>query len=703
MQTYRLFRVFLTGLLFLLPVVGNAVTLGEARVNSYLNQPLDVEIDLIGLAPGQRENLRLRIANQEYFDRLGISYSRLLAYLDFDVVRSGDQWVVRARTNQAITEPFLDFPLQMNWPGGQMIKQFTLLLDPPPSIRPARAAQTSRAREPIAPRTAPVAAASTSPEGDYGPVRNGETLWPIAKKLQPRGITTRQMAMALLRANPQAFINGDINMLKAGAVLTIPSLAFIQEIDAKTARAQFNAATQPQRSRPPVVAAPPPAAATPAAGAAGSSTGPAVAGQTPVDPEQVPQESQAQLRIIGDTDESGPEVDSEEDLKERLLVTMEEIESNRLTTDAIESRLANLEAELERMQELVSLKDAQIEALQSEVAARDDIRTAARASEPTPAAAAVPPAAPTSSTPDPNELEIGIDTEPVIAAAPAAVVAPTPVTSIDAVTPAANAVDTTRPWYERHLWMTWVALAVLGMAVLLLMFRRPQVVPGEPEPAELPAVAATAAAAKPEPKPAEMRTAEEDLKALADAHLPAREEDTAEALDDLPDLEITQIANGDDHGETDDITDSVLAEMLEESRLVPESADPATGTSDFNDDDIASWIKELDSDADPRSANDEKLSEEEIPSILTELDDQLTSPGTTEFEADSNLRLEPVEDTAAAQAMEDDTFTMSLDLARAYLEIGDQEGAKDMLKQALAGARDPDHRRQIEELLQQID
>ena len=92
-------------------------------------------------------------------------------------------------------------------------------------------------------------------------------------------------------------------------------------------------------------------------------------------------------------------------------------------------------------------------------------------------------------------------------------------------------------------------------------------------------------------------------------------------------------------------------------------------------------------------------SDEDIPSILTELDDQLASSKPEGITPSTDVEMEPLDE----EYEEDDTFTMSLDLARAYLEIGDQEGARDMLKQALSGAHDPEHRRQIEELLQQID
>jgi len=146
--------------------------------------------------------------------------------------------------------------------------------------------------------------------------------------------------------------------------------------------------------------------------------------------------------------------------------------------------------------------------------------------------------------------------------------------------------------------------------------------------------------------------------------------------------------------------------MLEDSKQI---ADHPTSTvvreSDFSDDDIASWVAELGNEADQaetKSANDERIPlDDDIPSILTELDDQLSPEASSTTGATAPIQLEPFSGPAS-EPVEDDAFSMSLDLARAYLEIGDQEGATDMLKQALGSARNPDHRRQIEELLAQI-
>lgn len=677
----------------LAPLAGLAVTLGEARVNSFLNQPLDAEIDLIGLAPGQHEDLRLRVANQSHFERLGIAYDHFLANLQFDIVQSADRWLVRMRSDRPVAEPFIDFPLQMTWPGGQLIKQYTLLLDPPTRIQPARSASVRPAQAAAVPQATPI----TRGADVYGPVRSGETLWPIAQKLKPRGITTQQMAMALLRANPQAFIDNNVNNLRAGATLTVPPRGFIEELDAAAARAEFSA--QSRRWQAPVATSPRAIETVAAA---------PVAPPAPVEPAQPPVQAppqprvevetkpaDAQLRILNEKEKTDAKPGSDQAIQEQLLVTMEEIESNRITTGAIESRLARLEAELDRMQRLVELKDAQIEALQSEVATRETLQQEAQVAEPT-LPAAVPPQLPPA-------LESRLEPTPAERAP-----APAPVVAIEPLAPTATT-PAAQPVYEQYLWVVWVVLGLLGLSALMMLARRPQAVEAAPPMADLPRVDRAAKAAyraESAPAKADLKQAEADLRHLAQelADEPATDIDDEIVPEELPELDLDAMRRAVQAERAGGgLTNSLLDTMIDESKLLAEPPEPMGLDTEFTDDDIASWVAELGAEAeraDMRSANDEQMAaDDDIPSILTELDDQLTSADSIDSPRNAGIELEPIDD---ADSIEDDTFAMSLDLARAYLEIGDQDGAKDMLSQALNGARSPEHRRQIEELLQQI-
>ena len=703
----------------------HAVTLGDARINSFLGEPLDVEIDIIGLAPGQHQDLRLRVANDADFKRLGITYAPYMSQLRFDVVQKGSAWVVRARSTRPISEPFVDFPLQMNWIDGRMIKHYTLLLDPPRRIEPVRVKRTTP--PPARPAATPVV---TQPAVDrsqaaarpnlYGPVRNGETLWPIAKRLKEDGITTRQMAMALLRANPDAFVGGNVNNLRAGVTLNVPSRAFVEELSPAEARAQFAAQSRQWRAprETPSLAALPPVRpeALPIRPPVSEALPQSAIGPEPQPVEAPVAEDNAQLRIVTNQDKSD-EPGSEEDLQKQLLVTMEEIESNRLATDAIESRLARMEAELQRMQQVIELKDRQISALQSEVATRDTARDATQVADPAPPALITPTLPDTEAeTITPRDRDEQITERKRPAETPAETVV-----SVDAETPAPPA-SVIRPWYEQFRWSLWAIAAALGMLMIAVFMRRKQEEPGEVRMADLPEI--TQAPSRPyqperQPTPEAIQEAAAELRELPGEEPPSMLDNAANKAD-LPELDLPEDIRVDSDSQ-DSITDSLLDEMLEQSATellvegktkqdlldaadTADALDAGSSETGISEDDIASWVAELGPEADPgesHSANDERLNvDEDIPSLLTELDDQLTVIDAPDTSVPSGIQLDPV-DTIDDMA-EDDTFTMSLDLARAYLEIGDQDGARDMLNQALTGARNPEHKRQIQELLQQI-
>ncbi len=667
--------------------VGHAASLGRAKVLSYLNQPLNLEIDLVGITPGEHLDLRLRIANQEHFDRLGIAYLPIHRQMQFDIVQTGGRWVARARTPVPVSEPFVDFPLQMSWPGGRLVKQYSVLLDPVNYTQPAEVSRTAskppaRAQASRPPQTEN--SANLSGARRYGSVQRGETLWPIAQKTKPRGITTHQMAVALVRANPHAFIDGDMNKLRAGVTLDIPTREFIEQTDPSSARKTF--AEQTRIKQPDVATS-----RRVLQGEADVSTSERTPSKTDTaQNNEAPSDESATLRIVTRDSVSG-----EQALEHQLLATMEEIESNRLNTGAIETRLARLEEELARMQKLIDLKDEQIVALESELAGRatDEPTTA-------PAPSEVPATDVANITT--AELEVPLapaddDVVPVVAS-----VTPTPtampITTIERMPTPARASDSTL--YDRYLWVVWVILGLLGATALILWMRRPTAAAGVPM-AQLPEISNAP------PRPYTQNTAATSSPTMDDPRLqPAAggspSDFTASTLP-LAELDISDML--DDTEETVEVADSLLQEIIEESKLLEDHPAPQTVQTDQpDDDDIASWVADLGGEAevsDKHSANDERIDEEDdldIPSILTEIDDRLNGADADQFDQQQHVHMEPVDD-----GVEDETFAMSLDLARAYLEIGDQDGARDMLKQALHGARSPAHRTQIEDLLKQID
>ena len=270
-------RRFIRHLLVLVIMLSSevwALGLGEVRLDSALNEPLRAEIELLGATPEELANLSVDLASAETFDRYGLDRPFYLQDMSFEIVRSGQAEgnYIRVRSGSPMTEPFLTFLVEATWARGRLLREYTVLLDPPtfapPSItqpqpvvtaprrstttdsgridrepaqqptqqasqpRPAPV-QTSPAPQQPAPKPQPVADDTpydTSASGDYV-VQRGETLWGIASAMRPDSrLSMNQTMLAIFEANPQAF-HGNINVLSAGAVLRMPSADDIDRID----------------------------------------------------------------------------------------------------------------------------------------------------------------------------------------------------------------------------------------------------------------------------------------------------------------------------------------------------------------------------------------------------------------------------------------------------------------------------------------
>ena len=243
-----------------------ALGLGAIQVKSGLNQPLNAEIAVIADSPAEAAGLSVSLAKAEDFQRVGLDRTRVSIPIDFEVITSGRNPVVRLTTKDPVREPFLDFLVEANWAKGRVLREYTVLLDPPvmapalkgstatvaPAREPAPAASTKlesvpppkakpepRVKPPRAvaetkpapapkpappPKPAPAPAATrTASTGEYGPVAQGETLSEIARATKDENTDTNAMMLALLQANPNAFYKDNINALKRGAILRIPS------------------------------------------------------------------------------------------------------------------------------------------------------------------------------------------------------------------------------------------------------------------------------------------------------------------------------------------------------------------------------------------------------------------------------------------------------------------------------------------------
>ncbi len=273
-------KVFLAATLslFLISLDVLALGLGWLRTESALNQPFLGEIDLLDVSPDDLDTIRAALANADAFAKSGIERYHFLTRLAFDPQMSArGAPVIRVTSHEPIREPFVDFLMEVVWSSGKVVKEYTVLLDPPgtadgrapevgpPGIadrrpaapeakRPNREAGQAPALNKAPAERMPSAAGSVEAGSDafpmqFGPVRPAEGIWRVARNARPDGATPAQTALALYRNNQEAFIGGDINRLRVGKALIIPTRAELFALDAAEADREFRAALQGEAIR----------------------------------------------------------------------------------------------------------------------------------------------------------------------------------------------------------------------------------------------------------------------------------------------------------------------------------------------------------------------------------------------------------------------------------------------------------------------
>jgi pilus assembly protein FimV len=254
--------------LSVVPWIAEAAGLGRITVFSGLGQPLRAELE-IAANKEELAGMAARLAPSDVFSQAGIDYAAALRDLRFSVEkRSNGQAVVKVTSVRPINEPFLDFLVELNWPNGRLVREYTFLLDPPEiatktsaapvSMVEAKVVETLRGRDkvsrqtpsPAAPAPAPAPRKESAPapvpkvaaEAAKGNtagthvVKAGETLRKIASENQYQGVSLEQMLIGLYQNNPDAFSGKNINRLKSGAILGIPEKAAVEAVSEAEAK-----------------------------------------------------------------------------------------------------------------------------------------------------------------------------------------------------------------------------------------------------------------------------------------------------------------------------------------------------------------------------------------------------------------------------------------------------------------------------------
>ncbi|MDH0748093.1 tetratricopeptide repeat protein [Pseudomonas sp. GD03842] len=394
--------------------MANALGLGGLTVKSSLNQPLLAEIELTQVQDLNSAQVVPSLATSAEFAQAGVGRTAILDDLVFTpVVNPGGRSVLRITSTKPVRDPYVKFLVQVLWPNGRALREYSLLLDPPkaspqaaaaaaaqlPSTAPAVAPAQAPAAQ-VTPPAAPTAQAPAEPKYTQYTTANNDTLWEIAERVRSGG-TVQQTMLAIQALNPDAFIGGNINRLKKGQVLRLPTAQEVSATPQPRAIAEVAEQNRAWREgrRLPAGARQVDATRRDRAGAA---------------PSRI--EAKDNLSLVAANANPGAKGSAgDADLANKLAVAQENLDSTRRDNAELKSRMTDLQSQLDKLQRLIELKNDQLAKMQAAGAAvppaGGDANSAVSPNSVTnpnnaanPIAAQIVPPAPDSAGKPPNEI-----------------------------------------------------------------------------------------------------------------------------------------------------------------------------------------------------------------------------------------------------------------------------------------------------------
>jgi len=375
--------------------LAEAAGLGKLTVFSSLGQPLKAEVE-IAASSEELQGMTARLAPPEVFKQAGVDFASSLGDLQFKVEkRRNGKTVLRLTSVHPVNEPFLDFLVELNWPAGRLVREYTFLLDPPEfaaqsgqrNTVDAKVVETVRGGTAVAPKPAAPAKpkveekpaeASASKAGDDKThlVAKGDTLVKIARERRYASVSLEQMLVGLYRGNSDAFIGKDINRLKSGVILNVPEESTVAAVPQKEARAVYVSAGDFAAYRRKLAAAAVAAQAAKAEAPAGQSSGGKI---TPKIEEKAPvvDATRDQVKVSRADAPSASVIDR--------------VASEKAMQES-QTRLAQLERNISELQKLLELKNQRLAELEKPAAVAAP--TPAPVAKPEPAAAKPEPTPP---------------------------------------------------------------------------------------------------------------------------------------------------------------------------------------------------------------------------------------------------------------------------------------------------------------------
>ncbi len=388
----------LLGVGVLVPGLVQALGLGGIKLNSALSEPLDAEIELVQVRELTSDEIKPNLASNADFDAHNVEKFHFLTEMKFDVVvnQTGRSFI-KVTSRKPMKEPFINFLVEVHWPEGRLLREYTMLLDPPvyraqvaPNIRRSVVAAPKTQPRPVAastprpapssmggapassapsPRSAPTssapASAAPAADGTYGPTGPSDNLWAIAEQMRPSNrVNVHQTMLAIQQLNPQAFLNGNINLLKRGQVLRGPSeedAAAISSQEAIRMVAEQNRAWREKTTTPQTAQAAPVDTTGKGAGTVPSRVENEDGKLTLVAPAKT--ES-----VSAETGQGGEAATSGGVLRDKLALAEETTDKFKLENEDLKLKLADLQDQTATTSQVLKLKDDQIAALQAKMA-----------------------------------------------------------------------------------------------------------------------------------------------------------------------------------------------------------------------------------------------------------------------------------------------------------------------------------------------
>ncbi|MGG6353006.1 FimV/HubP family polar landmark protein [Pseudomonas alloputida] len=317
--------------------MANALGLGELTLKSAQNQPLDAEIELLDVRDLKAAEVAPSLAPPEEFSKAGVAFPTYLEDLTFTpVINPNGKSVLRVTSSQPLPGPVVKFLVQVMWPQGRLLRDYSVLLDQ----------AKAQGEQPAAGNVTPAITGASS----YTTQRR-DTLWQIAAR-NTQGGSIQQTMIAIQALNPDAFIGNNINQLKVGQVLRLPDQQQIQSI----AQGEANREVAEQY----------------AAWREGRRLGPRARqldatrrGAAEAAPSRIAQGDN--LRLVSPGNQAG--AGQAKALNDELAMAQESLDTSRRDNEELKSRMADLQSQLDKLQRLIELKNNQLARLEGQGAA----------------------------------------------------------------------------------------------------------------------------------------------------------------------------------------------------------------------------------------------------------------------------------------------------------------------------------------------